>query len=133
MKKVYRYGFDALSPDERGMLPAEVSCSVDRSYMNFIRRNFVWHSVDESTFIRFCEAQLLRNKIMAHHLADYLEGNPGSSVFVITGVGHAMRRGIPDELSELKPVKNRIVMPLLNDLAAESLQKGDADYLTRVW
>jgi uncharacterized iron-regulated protein len=133
MQKVYRQGFEALSPEERKLLPSAVTCSVDKSYMNFVRRNFVWHSSDESTFMHFCEAQLLRNKVMAHNLSSYLDRNPDRVVVVITGVGHAMRRGIPEELAALKPVTAKILMPLLHELAAESLQKNDADYLTRVW
>jgi uncharacterized iron-regulated protein len=132
MQKVYRQGFQALTAEERRLLPSEVTCSVDKPYMNFVRRNFVWHSSDEATFIHFCEAQLLRNKFMAHHLSAYLDRNPGEIVVVVTGVGHAMRRGIPDELAELKPVKMKILMPPLHELAAESLQKGDADYLTKM-
>jgi uncharacterized iron-regulated protein len=70
---------------------------------------------------------------MAHNLSSYLDRNPDRVVVVITGVGHAMRRGIPEELAALKPVTAKILMPLLHELAAESLQKNDADYLTRVW
>jgi uncharacterized iron-regulated protein len=133
MQKVYRQGFEALSPEEKRLLPSGVTCSVDRSYMSFVRRNFVWHSSDESTFMHFCEAQLLRNKVMAHNLSSYLNRNPDRVIVVITGVGHAMRRGLPEELSALNPVSIKILMPPLHELAAESLQKGDADYLTRGW
>ncbi|WP_041970784.1 ChaN family lipoprotein [Geobacter sp. OR-1] len=132
MQKVYRQGFKALTQEEKRFLPPDVSCSVDKPYMNFIRRNFVWHSNDEATFIHFCEAQQLRNKFMAYTLSDYLDRNPDRVVVVVTGVGHAMRRGIPDELASIKPMQVKIVMPFLHELAAESLQKGDADYLTRM-
>lgn len=133
MKKVYRQGFEALSAEDRRYLPSGVTCSVDKPYMNFVRRNFVWHTTDETAFTYFCEAQLLRNKMMAHHISQYLDRNPSSQVVVVTGVGHAMRRGIPDELEEINPVKVKILMPHLDELAAESLQKGDADYLTKLW
>lgn len=133
MKKVYRNGFDSLNEEEKRILPPNVTCSVDKSYMNFVRRNFVWHSSDEGTFIRFCEAQLLRNKVMAYRVSDYLKRNSGTVLVVVTGVGHAMRRGIPEELAGMNQLKTRIVMPVLHDLASESLQKSDADYITRSW
>jgi len=133
MQKVYRLGFQGLTQEERSLLPPDVTCNVDKPYMNFVRRNFVWHSSDESTFIHFCEAQLLRNKVMAKYLSNYLDRNPEVVVVVVTGVGHAMRRGIPDELELQKPVRTRILMPQLSELAAETLQSGDADYITRGW
>lgn len=129
MRKVYRHGFSALSPDEKKLLPGGVTCSVDTSYMKFVRRNFVWHSTDESMFIHFCEAQLLRDKVMAHHLSEYMRGNPERIVVVLAGVGHAMRRGVPDELAPEYQGRMKILMPLLHETAAESLDKGDADYL----
>jgi uncharacterized iron-regulated protein len=131
MQKVYRQGFSSLSKDEKDLLPADIGCSVDRPYMDFIRRNYVWHSDDESSFRYFCEAQLLRNKMMAINLLRYLIKHPDEKILVLTGVGHAMRRGVPDEVTNIKAVKIKIVMPQLDELAAEALKKGDADYILR--
>jgi len=131
MQKVYRQGFAALTPEERGELPPDVTCRVDKPYMDFVRRNFVMHSPDPTMFIHFCEAQLLRNKVMADRLVSYLAKEPERVVVVLAGVGHAMRRGVPDEVEGLRPLQMRIVMPLLHEAAAEPLDKGDADYVVR--
>lgn len=129
MQKVYRQGFAALTPEELKLLPPDVTCRVDKPYMDFVRRNFVWHSGDEATFRHFCEAQLLRNKVMADRLVGYHRQEPDRLLVVVTGVGHAMRSAVPDEVKELAPLKMRIVIPRLNEIAAESIRKKDADYL----
>lgn len=131
IQKVYRQGFAALSPDELRMLPQGISCSVDRPYMDFVRRNYVWHTSDESMFQNFCEAQLLRNKVMADRLAGYLMHNPERRVVVLTGVGHAMRRGVPNDLQGDSAREARVLLPRLHGLAAEPLRDGDADYIQR--
>lgn len=131
IQKVYREGFAALSPDELRTLPKGISCRVDRPYMDFIRRNFVWHSADESMFQFFCEAQLLRNKVMAEQLAGYLHRRPERKVVVLTGVGHAMRRGVPGDLPGDSVDDVRILIPRLHEVAAEVLRDGDADYIER--
>lgn len=129
MQKVYRLGFAALTPEERGQLPPDVTCRVDKPYMDFVRRNFVLHTADPTMFFRFCEAQLLRNKVMANRLVSYLEKKPDRVVVVLAGVGHAMRRGVPDEVERLRPLTIRVVMPKLHEAAAEPLEKRDADYM----
>ncbi len=131
MQKVYRLGFSALSPEERGQLPPDVTCRVDKPYMDFVRRNFVMHTADQAMFFRFCEAQLLRNKVMADRLVSYLAKEPDRVVVVLAGVGHAMRKGVPDEVEVLRSLQMRVVMPRLHEVAAEPLEKRDADYVMK--
>lgn len=131
MQKVYRQGFGSLTPEELRNLPQDVTCRVDKPYMDFVRRSFVWHSTDDAMLRYFCEAQLLRNKVMADRLNAYLIKEPARQMIVVTGVGHALRWGVPDEFAGLSHVEMRIVIPQLSEATAESLHRDDADYVMR--
>ncbi len=128
-RKVARQGYGSLTKDEKRQLPPNITCDVDRSYMAMIRRSYSSHGISANTFRYFCEAQMLWNKSMAYHLVDYLRKNPGRTVVVITGGGHAMRGGMPVQVDRERPgISSRVVLPdpVVHDgrITAE-----DADYL----
>jgi len=128
---VARRGFAALTSEERGQIPPGISCTVDTRYMAFIRRAYAGHGMrDERSFQNFCEAQMLRDKAMAMHLLDALRANPGKKAVVMAGVGHAWRRGIPEQASLLSQYRSRVILPVLpGQAASESVTLEDADYL----
>lgn len=128
VQKVFRQGFSALSPQERKLLPEGVNCEVDTSYRRFIRSMFAEHGNDPRMFDHFCEAQLVRNRTMAKHLANYLDRNTGVTVVVVSGVGHAIRRGVPEETMRLGNYGMRIVMPLLAEESRSNIRSDDSDY-----
>lgn len=128
VKKVAQSGFAALSEAERREIPPDVSCIIDPTYKEFIRRTFANHQSGQS-FEYFCEAQMLWTKSMARHLVTYLNRNPGRSVLVLTGVGHALRPGIPAYVEELKAVPYRIAIPEIRELTRTSATGTDLDYL----
>lgn len=110
--KVARQGFESLSPQERRQLPPSITCDVDSAYMAMIRRSYSDHDTSAKTFKNFCEAQMLWNKSMAYHLLEYLKKNPGRTVVVIAGSGHAIRGGMPVQVDREKPgLKSRVVLP----------------------
>lgn len=131
MQKVYRFGMSGLTSGDLALLPPNVTCSVDDAYLEFIRRNYVWHTTDEAMFYRFSEAQQLRDKVMAYRIVDSLRKQPDRMVVVIAGVGHSLWRGIPNETAKLAPFRMRSVIPRLSGVAAEPLSDGGADYLER--
>jgi uncharacterized iron-regulated protein len=128
VKKVAQHGFAALSAAERRDIPAEVNCIIDPTYKAFIRRIFASHQSGQS-FDYFCEAQMLWTKSMASHLAAYQQRNPGRTMVVLTGVGHALRPGIPAYTQELTRGSYRIVIPELDDLTRSTATAADLDYL----
>jgi uncharacterized iron-regulated protein len=127
--KVAREGFASLAPAERVKIPSGITCSVDAPYREFIRRAYREHEPGEQTFTRFCEAQMLWNKVMAWHLADYLKRFPQRTVVVLSGTGHTLKRAIPAELGQFLAVPVAVIMPRSSGLSAGSVTIDDTDYL----
>jgi uncharacterized iron-regulated protein len=128
---IARRGFSALTGAERQRLPAGVSCTIDKSYMAFIRKAYAGHGKnDESSFLHFCEAQMVWDKSMAANLIAFMKENPGKKAVVLAGVGHAWRRGIPEQLSLLSGYRTRVILPVLPGQAhLKNVSAEDADYL----
>ena len=127
--KVAHEGFASLAPAERAKIPPGITCTVDVPYREFIRRAFREHAPGEQTFTRFCEAQMLWNKVMAWRLVDYLKRHPQQTVVVIAGTGHTLKRAIPWELAQVLPVRAEVIMPRSSGLTPSSVTTDDADYL----
>jgi uncharacterized iron-regulated protein len=128
---IARRGYSALTSDERQRLPAGISCTIDENYRAFIRKAYTDHGKkDERSFEHFCEAQMVWDKSMAVNLVSSLKANPGKKAVVLAGVGHAWRRGIPEQLSLLSKYRTRVVLPLMADEAdLKGITVGDADYV----
>ena len=127
--KVARQGFAALTPEERKKLPAGVTCSIDPIYREFIRSAYAEHVRNDNSFDHFCEAQMLWNKSMGRHLQEYLDRNPRATVVVLAGVGHAMKRGIPEEVYKTSGISYKVILPELLELDRSKVTDKDADYL----
>ncbi len=129
-EKVARSGFSSLTPQERAKLPAGISCTVDETYEDFIRRAHGGRQTGKM-FRHFCEAQMVWDSAMAHTLAAALERRPGRSAVVLAGSGHAWRRGIPTQLSQIMPdLRSTVVLPAIEDeMTAGTVTKADADFL----
>ncbi|MCM2358692.1 MAG: ChaN family lipoprotein [Geobacteraceae bacterium] len=128
-RKVSRQGFAALTQEERKQLPSGVTCSVDPAYREFIRRAYAEHGRNENSFVHFCEAQMLWNKSMARHLQQYLALSSRATVVVLAGAGHAMKGGIPEELSRDSGYRYRVILPEFPGLDRRTVTGRDADYL----
>jgi len=128
---IARRGFSALNDDERKRIPAGISCTIDKSYREFIRKAHAGHGKnDESSFLYFCEAQMVWDKSMAANLVSFMKANPGKKAVVLAGVGHAWRRGIPEQVSLLSTYRIRVVLPLMSDqVDLISITVEDADYV----
>jgi uncharacterized iron-regulated protein len=130
-RKVARQGFAALTPQERRKLPTGITCTVGPAYMTFIRQAYANHGLQDKAFTHFCEAQLLWNRNMGRQLERYLTRHPRRTVVVLTGTGHALKKGIPDEIS-VKPDRFRVILPETVGLNRNNLNSQDADYLLLV-
>lgn len=130
-QKVARSGFSSLTKEEREKLPPETGCVVDKKYMEFIRRAYAMHGHRDKQFLYFCEAQLLWDQVMARNLLEFLRKNPDKTVVVLTGNGHAWKRGIPEQvrtLSEKTPY--RVLLPFVSGYIGPSeIAYEDADYI----
>ncbi len=129
-RKVATTGFASLTPAERALLPPGISCNVDPRYMEFIRRVYETHGAQDDTFVHFCEAQMVWDKSMAWHLIGYMKKHPGRKMVVLSGTGHAWKRGIPEQLKELSSYSYKVVLPQVPDeRQRSSITTSDADYI----
>ncbi|MCL5022543.1 MAG: ChaN family lipoprotein [Nitrospirae bacterium] len=129
-RKVSLSGFSSLTQEELKRLPPGISCSVDERYMDFIRRAYAAHGVKDKSFVNFCEAQMVWDKAMAWHLAAYQKKNPGRMIVVLTGVGHAWKRGIPEQLQEMAKLRCRVILPEIPDrIDRTTMLSHDTDYI----
>jgi uncharacterized iron-regulated protein len=128
-RKIAAKGFGSLTAAERKQLPPGISCNVDPTYMEFIRRAYADHAAHTGKgFENFCEAQMVWDKSMAWHLTGYLKKNPNVTMVVLAGVGHAWKRGISEQLEE--GITYRVVLPTIQDqVEGNTVTTADADYV----
>lgn len=129
-QKVSREGFSSLTEKELKELPPGISCDVDPTYMNFIRRAYIFHGKEEKSFIHFCEAQMVWDKTMAWNLAEFLIENPKRTVIVLAGTGHSWKKGIPEQFRRMSPLSYRVLLPGVPEhVAGAAGLLQDADYV----
>ncbi len=129
-KKVSREGFSSLTDDELKQLPPGISCDVDREYMDYIRKAYRIHAAADSSFVHFCEAQMVWDKTMAWNLTEFLKKNPKKTVVVLAGIGHSWKRGIPDQFGKLSGLPFRVVLPEVPEhVTRTTILSQDADYV----
>lgn len=128
---ISRRGFAALSKAQRKKLPPGISCNVDPKYREFVRQAYSGHIAHSGKqFEHFCEAQMVWDKAMAWNLLRYRVSNPGVRLIVLTGLGHAWRHGIPEQVSLISTARSQVVLPAVpGQLAPKDVTPADADYL----
>lgn len=70
------------------------------------------------------------DKSMAWRLIEYRKQHPGQTVVVLAGVGHAWKRGIPEQIARNTKYAVKVVMPLVPDqIDQDTVSDHDTDYL----
>jgi uncharacterized iron-regulated protein len=128
---VAKKGFGSLTREQRAQIPSAVSCNVDPRYRAFIRDAYSDHGpMSDRSFNNFCEAQLLWDRTMAWHLAAFRARHPEKHIIVLTGTGHAWRRGIAEQLPLYAKLSIRVVLPEVEGYVdPENTTIDDADYI----
>ncbi|MGE5809348.1 MAG: ChaN family lipoprotein [Nitrospirota bacterium] len=128
---VARQGFASLKEKEKKQLPPGISCDIDPTYMEFIRRAYAVHQQKaDERFVHFCEAQMVWDKSMAWRLIEYRKTHPDQKVVVLAGVGHAWKRGIPEQIARGSKYAVKVVMPIVPDeIDEDTVSIRDTDYL----
>ena len=128
-RQVALSGFSSLDEEQISFLGG-MTCEVDTTYEDFIRRAVGAHGHGSFNFRNFCEAQLVWDKTMARYLAHYLDQNPEQSAVVLAGSGHAWKYGIPTQISDLGHTDFRVLLPEVHGrLTRDQVTPEDADYL----
>lgn len=125
--KVATSGFASLTSNDLSQLPEGIDATVSDAYLEFIGSAYAFHGRNGESFRYLCEAQMLRNRVMARRVTDYLTGHPGTVMVVLVGGGHARRTGgIP---AELEKVSYKVVLPTIPALTSKTVTTADGDYL----
>ena len=130
-RKVSVSGFTSLTQEELKKLPQDVGCVVNEQYMQFIRRAYAMHGHGDKQFLFFCEAQLLWNQTMAYNIIEFLKKNPAKKIVVLTGNGHAWKKGIPEQIRTIsEETQYRVILPQIPGYVdPQTMTAGDADYI----
>ena len=128
-EQVARGGFQSLSKEEREKLP-NVTCRVDRDYMAFIKEAYEANAHGQLNFTYFCEAQLVWDNVMAVNALKYLRANQRCSMILLTGTGHAWKKGIPEQIRQRSKLPYAVILPHLpGDIEPGTVRVEDADYV----
>lgn len=128
-RQVATSGFSSLDEEQISFLGG-MTCSVDATYEDFIRRAIGSHGHGSFNFRNFCEAQLVWDKAMARYMSRYLQNNPEQTAIVLAGNGHAWKYGIPAQMAALGDTDFLVVLPEVHGrLTREQVTMEDADYL----
>jgi len=128
-RQVSRKGFNSLSAYQRGKL-ADVSCRVDKAYMEYIKKAFGGHGHGKMNFTYFCEAQMVWDNAMAVYTLDYLEKNPDAVVVLLAGTGHVRKGAVPRQISIRAQVPLAVILPRVDGLIdQQTMDIRDADYI----
>ncbi len=128
-RQVATSGFSSLDEEQVNFLGG-MTCSVDATYEDFIRRAIGSHGHGSFNFRNFCEAQLVWDKAMARYMSSYLKNNPEQTAIVLAGNGHAWKYGIPAQKTDLGHTDFLVVLPEVpGRLSREQVTLEDADYL----
>ncbi len=129
-RKVARKGFQSLSPEELKQLPPGVSCDIDPSYKEYIKRIFKSHVPEgKQNFEFFCEAQVLWDQAMAWYLNNYLQERQEVTAVVLAGLIHAMKPGIPRQMALQGSRKIVVVLPEIDEISPFLIGTNEADYI----
>ena len=128
-RKVSRQGFASLNAAERGKLK-NVTCRVDQSYEDYIRKAFGAHGHGDLNFTYFCEAQLVWDTVMAINAMAHLDAHPERTIVLLTGTGHARKPAIPAQIKQRKALPVAVLLPQVHGrLDKQVISSEDTDYL----
>jgi uncharacterized iron-regulated protein len=130
-RQVAQHGFKSLTPEQRGKL-SDVTCRVDKAYMDYIKSAFGAHAHGDLNFNYFCEAQLVWDTVMAINTLNYLQKYPDAVVVVLTGMGHAQKGAVPRQIRERSQTPLAVILPEVKEsVDPETVTNKDADYIMR--
>ncbi|MBW6508731.1 MAG: ChaN family lipoprotein [Desulfuromonadales bacterium] len=128
-RQVAMSGFSSLDQEQVSFLGG-MTCSVDATYEDFIRRAVGSHGHGSFDFRNFCEAQLVWDKAMARYMSLYLKQHPQHSAVILAGSGHAWKYGIPSQIVDFGHSDYLVLLPEVRGrLTRDQVTLEDADYL----
>lgn len=130
IRRVASGGVASLTEEERRQLPPG-GCNVNPRYRAVIERAMGAGVMHENLFRTFCEAQSLRDAILARHLERIAAENPGRLVVGLVGLYHAWKPAVPAQLRLLKAGPTLVLLPEEGPVQTAEELAPDVDYLWR--
>jgi uncharacterized iron-regulated protein len=128
-RQVASKGFGSLNEAQRGKL-SNITCRVDKEYMEYIRRAFGAHAHGDFNFNYFCEAQLVWDNVMAVNALDYLKSNPQPAMVILAGTGHARKPAIPEQIRIRSELAVAVILPEFpGRIDPYTIDHKEADYI----
>jgi uncharacterized iron-regulated protein len=128
-RQVARGGLDALSKEDRELVPLDMDMS-DGNYINRLKNIFRQgqHSgIGFNNFYNFYQSQIIWDESMAHKIAEFFEESPDHQMVVLAGSGHVMYgQGIPQRVKRLAGKEYAI---LINSQGFYPIDDKIADYV----
>lgn len=131
--KVSRGGYRSLTAQERKILPEGTMCDLNNPHTEFLKKSFAEvfkHVTNGRVFEYFCEAQTLRNSGMAMNISQYLKKAPKTKIVALTGVWHAVKNAVPEQLARNgAQLSSLVVMPEIKEFSGGKASPDLIDYL----
>ena len=128
-RQVSRGGFNSLTEEQKGKLK-DVTCRVDKEYMDYIKKAFGGHGHGKINFTYFCEAQMVWDTAMAVNTLDYLKKEPDSVVVLLAGAGHVRKGAVPRQIRDRSDMPHAVILPRVDGiLDPQTITIKDADYI----
>ncbi len=128
-RQVSRGGFNSLSEEQKGKL-TDVSCRVDKEYMDYIKKAFGAHAHGKINFNYFCEAQMVWDTAMAVNTLAYLKKEPNALVVLLAGTGHVQKGAVPRQIRDRSQIPHAVILPKIEGMIdPQTVSIKDADYI----
>jgi uncharacterized iron-regulated protein len=128
IQRVASGGIASLSePERRGLPPG--GCRVDQRYRDLLERVVGVGEAHNGRFGAFCEAQTLRDSIMARNLDALGRENPGRLVVGMAGLYHAWKPAVPAHLAQLGADRVVVILPEEGPPRVVAELRSEVDYL----
>ncbi len=128
-RQVARGGLDALSKEDRELVPLDMDMS-DENYINQLKNIFRQGQHSRSgfgNFYNFYQAQIIWDESMAHKIVEFFTDSPDHQMVVLAGSGHIMYgQGIPQRVRRLTGKEYAL---LINAQGFYSFDRKIADYV----
>lgn len=124
-------GFDSLSASQLGDLDEGITCHVDPSYQEVMRRMHLYKGMlQKQTFKNYCEMKILGDIMMAKNLVDFHNKHPDLTMIVLAGNTHSWKHGIPRRINKQSKMHTKtILFEAEGRVTRDSITANDADYL----
>ncbi len=131
ISKIMRQGSAALNDIDKKEIPANISWTLNppqTEYLRLVTAQVFGNKLGAAIFANFCDAQAVRNSVIAWRISKYREKSPKDKIVVIAGTWHAIKNGAPEQLKQYGLLKYEVILPELPEFVIQNITTDEADY-----